>query len=104
MATGPQPSMPFRSGYQQPPERPITMPYPAPQTPSQYASIDQPPNISLQDTTQKEVIVRDLHSTHQRLFLSDARRGRCKEWLSIVSTPAVRAHADKKAQELREMA
>eukprot|EP00971_Amphidinium_carterae_P350893 6491795-Amphidinium_carterae.1 len=102
MATGSQPSTPFRSGQQQPPERPITMPYPAPQTPAQYVSKDLPPHISLQDTTQKEVVVRDLHPSHQRLFLSDTRRGRCKEWLSIVSTPAVRVHTGEHARQLRE--
>eukprot|EP00971_Amphidinium_carterae_P247005 4905410-Amphidinium_carterae.1 len=93
---------PFRSGQAPSPERPTTMPYPAPSSSAQFAvSIDEVPAIDLKETLEKEVQVKNLHPRHQELFLRDAKRGRCKEWMSIVSSPAVQLHVGKAAQQLR---
>eukprot|EP00971_Amphidinium_carterae_P174693 3462690-Amphidinium_carterae.1 len=90
--------VPFRSGQVSTPQRPTTMPFPAPAT---WIELEEVPEITLRDTTIKEIAVKDLHPKHQDVFLRDPNRGRCKDWRSIVDSDAVRVHVGAEAQRLQ---
>eukprot|EP00971_Amphidinium_carterae_P112543 2228811-Amphidinium_carterae.1 len=74
------------------------MPFPAPAT---WMTMDNVPEITLRDTSIKEISVRDLHPVHQEVFMRDPKRGRCKEWQSIVDSAAVRVHVGNEARRLQ---